>query len=73
MWDQVVENNELAGMWLWLWPQQCTVLPKYVVLMVVSIKIAVLHNMTSYQLGKGQQYFRGAQILKLELGTPPGC
>jgi hypothetical protein len=53
MWDHVVENNELAGMWLW--PQQCTILPKYEDLMVVSIKIPVFHNVTSYQLRKGQR------------------
>jgi len=36
MWYQVVENKELAGIWLWLWPQQGIVLPKYEVLIVVS-------------------------------------
>ena len=45
MWDQMVENNELAGIWMWLWPQQGTVLPKYEVLMVVSINIHVFHIM----------------------------
>jgi hypothetical protein len=52
MWYRAVENNELAGMRTWLWPQQGTVLPKFEVLIVVSVKIHVFHNMT-YQLGKG--------------------
>jgi hypothetical protein len=30
------EDKELAGTWMWLWPQQGTVLPKYEVLIVVS-------------------------------------
>lgn len=51
---------------MWLWPQQGTVLPKYEVLIVASVMIHVFHNMTS--VGK-----RPAQILKLEVGTPPEC
>ena len=48
MWDHEVENNELAGMWMWLCPHQGTVLPEYAV-MVVSIKIR--HHILFMQLG----------------------